>query len=91
MTRDIETALLHGHPLAWEEDALQEELIQAHPQWRILRTQRGWEAHHRTEQPDPRTARVGIKTHLVAGCGEELSNALSVQRALRGDGAEPER
>ncbi|MBB6118165.1 hypothetical protein [Nocardiopsis algeriensis] len=95
--RDIEKAFLLGHPVTEdsprpgiEEERLFAELTSSYPRWTLTRTGRGWEALHRTERPDLRTARIGIRTHLLTASIEELADALAAQRALRGEGAEPQ-
>lgn len=84
-----ETALLHGHPLISEEDREIIELRRTYPEWGIGRSAlHGFEAFHRTEGFNARTARIGIRTELRADTPADLGRALGVQRALRGDGAE---
>lgn len=85
--RDDEAALL-GHPAREEDDLALIELRRQYSSWVIGRAARGFEAMHRSEPPNPRRERAGIKTELRTDTVRELSDALFVQRALRGDGAE---
>lgn len=93
MDRGIESALLHGHPLVSDDDRKLSELTRAYPAWSISRDEdhRGYVAVHRDEPPNPRRERAGIKTTVRGLTVEALGEALFVQRALRGDGAEPTR
>jgi len=86
MTRQAEVAALHGHPTTTEDNPTIIRLRRRFPDWQIDRTPHGFEAFHRTEEPNPRTERVGIQTHLQRDELAILEEALFVQQALRGDG-----
>ncbi|MFC9085379.1 hypothetical protein [Nocardiopsis dassonvillei] len=91
MTRKFETALLHGHPTREEEAAQLLSLRERYPSWQINSCLTGYEALHRTEIYNERTSRVGITTTVRHSTLTELDEALTVQQALRGEGAEPVR
>lgn len=88
MTRQAETAALHGHPTIADENATIIRLRKRFPDWQVDRCRSGFEAFHRTEAPDHRTQRVGIQAHLFRPELGMLEEALFVQQALRGDGPE---
>ncbi|WP_152513494.1 hypothetical protein [Nocardiopsis baichengensis] len=87
--RAAERATLSGHLTTEDENAYLERLRGRYPDWRIERTGAGLVARHRTEEPDARQERAGLRTEVTAEHVELLESRLYVQRALRGDGAHP--
>lgn len=88
--RNVETALLHGHPLISEENDQILRLRDTYPEWGIGRAEAGgFTAFHREESFNERASRIGVVVELHRDTVEQLAEALAVQRALRGDGADP--